>query len=416
MQIGSNNLVMLALTVALVGCINARKPSTTDKRTRGGDLLPEGGDATPATQGPGQPPAPGSADPTETADPETAPTGNQPVLSDGLWQVERVTCGDGGTETLESIWNYEQRAGIATFTRKITGGCQKHQTMNTLVTGDVVTFTPGPTRCEGACASECTPLAAATTAMNTRLIAGPGGVVLKTEQPFIADFCQAKLPAEIFLRRRTSQECDTRWTTAFGNGSMQVLDGFLRWNIPAIRKLQSHELKAVHQLSGDFTVELAYSGLEAVGRGAFFKLLLRDSQDDRFQAFVMAGNYSPAKGETPMHLAAVVTDGNFIDPPGASVETRTGESGTLVIEKRGGVVSVRSSSEGDTAAEKSNAAATPFGSNAAKFDLILAFGSNSNLADVTDVTSVNIDYVTVKDAAGKTLAGSDGFDCPGIRQ
>lgn len=415
MRLHWNICLFLAAITYTAGCVNARKPKTTDKRTREEIPVPEGGDAQPVSPGTDtsvpdgtDPTAPGNTPP--TTDPAS------PVLSDGLWQVERVTCGDGAAETLESIWTYEQKGSAAAFTRKLTGGCQKHQDLQVTTSADTATYTPGATRCDGACPSQCTPLTGATTATPARIIAGPGGVVLKTEQALVADFCPGKLPAEIFLRRRTSQECEAKWSTAFGNGSLQVLDGFLRWHIPAIRKLQSHELTAISKLSGDFTVELAYSGLEATGRGAFFKLLVRDSQDARYQAFVMAGNYSPAKGETPMHLAAVVTDGNFIDPPGAAVESRSGTDGTLTIEKRGLIVTVKSASQGDSAAAKSNPGTSPFGSDASTYDLILAFGSNSNLADVTEVTSVNIDYVTIKDAAGKQLPASDGFDCPSIRQ
>jgi hypothetical protein len=410
--------LFLAAIIYTSGCINARKTKTTDKRTREDIPAPEGGDAQPVSPG-GDNSVPDGTDPTipgnnpPTPDPATPTT---QVLSDGLWQVERVTCGDGAAETLESIWTYEQRGSVAAFTRKLTGGCQKHQDARVAITGDTASFTPGATRCDGACPSECTPLTAGSGTTPAQIIAGPGGVVLKTDQALIADFCTAKLPAEIFLRRRATQECEAKWSTAFGNGSLQVLDGFLRWHIPAIRKLQSHELTAVTKLSGDFTVELAYSGLEATGRGAFFKLLVRDSQDARYQAFVMAGNYSPAKGETPMHLAAVVTDGNFIDPPGAAVESRSGADGTMTIEKRGQTVTVKSGSQGDSAAVKTNPGSNPFGASGSTYDLILAFGSNSNLADVTDVTSVNIDYVTIKDAAGKQLPASDGFDCPSIRQ
>lgn len=404
MRLSAVTIPMIGLA-ALTACVKAKQK---DKRTHGGQHT-EVADSPSESPGEGQPISP--EQPVES-DP-TNPT-DFPRIPDNSWQVTRVHCGDGGTETLESIWTYTQAGDKATFMRKMTGGCQRQQDMKITQANGTLTLIPGAVSCDGVCTTECTPFAPAGTTVTASIATSSGGVAIKANQPLIDDFCTGRPPAEIFMTPRGARPCDYKWSTAFGNGAMQVSDGLLRWQIPAIRKLQSHELVSLSKLTGDFTVEVTYAGLETIGRGAHFKLLLRDPDDARFQAYVMAGNYSPGKGETPLHIAAVVTDGNFIAPPSASVESRTGEAGKLIISRQGTTLTARSVSDGDTSAERSNPQDKPFSSG--NLQLILTLGSNSNLTDITDITSVNVEAVTVKNEAGNSLPASDAFDCQSIKQ
>lgn len=400
----------LGFAVICASCVNYKKTQKVDKRSYGQDSPDQ--DANPEEI----PPASDGIDPVPTIPAVTAPPTVAPVpflLQDGLWQIERVTCSDSSTETLDSIWTYTQKSGSALFTKKSTGGCQHLQEGKVIVSDRKLALTPGNTRCEGVCSSGCKPLVLAGTEILIATEQVQGGTVLKSGLPLILDFCSGKQPAAIFMSPRRVDACQVKWTTIFGSGSLQVFDGVLHWNIPAIRKLQTHTLIHSQELQGDFTIEIAYKGLEAVGRGAYFKAAIIDIDDPRYQAFVMAGNYSTAKGEADIHLAAVVTDGNFIDPPNSATGTRSQADGMLTIEKRGTRVKTSSVSIGDPSIEKTNPDDKPFTNG--RYQVILSLGSNSNLADINEVTSVNIDLVSITDGTGSALAASDPFDCPSIK-
>jgi hypothetical protein len=402
--------IACALSTA-IACVEAGSVKKKDRRTQVGSensegIQPDSGenDATPPV-----------SDQPESDPKDPIPVGPTPyLLQDGNWRISRVTCGDGSTETLDSIWTYTQKDQLATFTKKSTGGCQQHQDAVVLLSDKKAVFTPGKNKCEGVCNAECKPILVAGTDLISSVEPASSGASLKSGLPLIPDFCTGKQPASIFMHPRVAEDCTEKWKTAFGSGSIQVLEGELRWNIPAIRKLEAHNITSIGTLSGDFTVEVQYKGLEAIGRGAYFKVAILDSADPKFQAFVLAGNNSSLRSEAEIHLAAVVVDGNFMDPPNSSTETRSQSSGTIRIEKRGTTVTASSKSTGDKSAEKSNPEGKAFSDGT--YQLILSLGSNSNLVDINDVTSINIDRISVIDGSGKSLPIQDEFSCLSVVQ
>ncbi len=403
--------ILLAMPL-IAACVEAGSVKKTDKRTRVGSenaesLQPDSGgtDALPSETD--------AADPKGTTDP--TPTPPTPyLLQDGNWRISRVTCGDGSTETLDSIWTYAQKDQVATFTKKSTGGCQQHQDAVVLLSDKKAIYTPGKHRCEGVCSTECKALLVPGTDLMTTIEPASSGASLKSGLQLIPDFCVGKQPASIFMIPRVADDCPERWKTAFGSGSIQVLEGELRWNMPAIRKLEAHNITNLNTVTGDFNIEVHYKGLETVGRGAYFKVAIIDTADQKFQAFVLAGNNSSTRSGTDIHTAAVVIDGNHMDPPNSSTEARTQSAGVLRIEKRGTTVRTMSRSDGDKSAEKSNPAGKIFSNGT--YQLVLSLGSNSNLFDINDVTSVNIDLVSVTDATGKALPNHDDFSCLSVGQ
>ncbi len=387
-------------------CVEAGSIKKTDKRTRSGSENGEGVQTDAADSGSEYPinqPESEAADPTKAY-----------LLQDGNWRISRVTCGDGSTETLDSIWTYAQKNQVATFTKKSTGGCQQHQDAVVLLGDKKAVFTPGKHKCEGVCSTECKALLVPGTDLISTVEPVSAGASLKSGLPLIPDFCVGKQPAAIFMIPRISEDCSEKWKTPFGSGSVQVLEGALRWNIPAIRKLEVHNITNMGTVTGDFNIEVHYKGLETVGRGAYFKVGIIDTVDPRFQAFVLAGNNSSVRSGTDIHTAAVVIDGNYVDPPNSSTEARSQTTGVLRIEKRGTTVTASSKSAGDKAVGKSNPEGKTFSNGT--YQLILSLGSNSNLVDINDITSVNIDLVAVTDASGKPLSNQDDFSCLSIGQ
>ena len=400
-----HSLCLLLAAPMVSACMQAGTVKKTDKRTRIGSensegVQPDGGESD--TQDPNNQPTSDSSDPTQTP----AVPGAY-FLKDGNWRIARVTCGDGSTETLDSIWTYRQQDQVATFTKKSTGGCQQHQDAVVLLSDKKAVFTPGKHRCEGACSSDCKAILEPGTDLISTVDPVSAGASLKSSLPLITDFCIGKQPTSILISPRTIEDCSEKWKTSFGSGSIQVLEGELRWNIPSIRKLESHNITSMNTLTGDFTVELQYKGLETLGRGAYFKLAIIDAADPKFQAFVLAGNNSSTRSGTDIHTAAVIVDGNHMDPPNSSTETRLQTSGILRIEKKGTTVTASSKSDGDKEAIKSNPEGKAFSNSS--YNIVLSLGSNSNLIDINDVTSVNIDSVTVTNESSKSL--SDDFSC-----
>jgi len=351
---------------------------------------------------------------TEPHSPPRNPSDTPFLLPDGMWRISRVTCADGSTETLDSIWTYSQINQMATFIKKSTGGCQQHQEAVVLLSDKKAIFTPGKNSCVGVCSTECKALLVSGTDLVSTVEPASGGASLKSGFPLIPDFCPGKLPSSIFMSPYHAENCSEKWTSAFGSGSIQVLEGELRWNVPAIRKLEAHSISSLGTLSGDFNIEVHYNGLEAVGRGAYFKASIVDVNDPKFQAFVLAGNASSLRNESGFHMAAVVIDGNHMDPPNSSTESRTQTSGILRIKKRGTTVTASSTSEGDKSAEKSNPEGKSFSDGT--YHLVLSLGSNSNLVDINDVTSVNVKLVSATDSANKTLSIQDDFSCLSVGQ
>jgi len=404
--------LLLALPIT-AACVEAKSVKKTDKRTQGGA---ENSEAAQPQEGDLDTSIGNEKSESDTSD----PSGQIPIrptpylLQDGNWSISRVTCGDGSTETLDSIWTYTQKDQIGTFTKKSTGGCQQHQDVVVLLSDKKAVFTPGKNKCEGVCSTECKPLLVAGTDLISTVEPAISGASLKSGLPLIPDFCVGKQPASIFMNPRVSEDCTEKWKATFGSGSIQVLEGELRWAIPAIRKLEVHNITNLGTLSGDFTIEVQYNGLEAIGRGAFFKVSIIDTADPKFQAFVLAGNNSSLRSGTDIHMAAVVVDGNHMDPPNSSTATRTQTSGLLRIEKRGTTVTASSKSDGDSSAEKSNPDGKVFSDGT--YQLLLSLGSNSNLEDINDVTSVNVDFVKLTDGSGTTLTNQDEFSCLSVGQ
>ncbi len=360
-------------------------------------------------------PPPVASDPKPVDLPPTSDLPPTKAMPEGEFTLSRTTCPAGVGSADEAQLTLKNQGGKLTLQRQLSSTCIGHQdgTSEAEPTGTLaLKFTP--TTCDGACASACpgTLLGAVSETLHVSIDGQDGRFVMTSAKSLGPTICNAAVPAGLVFTSTTPPpaNCAKHWHLdhAVRSDDPLAFEGELRWAADQLKKDELRSVSSTDILSGDFTVTTKFKNFVPGGRGGYFAVKLEDKDHPGIYALAMVGNNTAGGGLGPMVLAGITNDGTFNEQVNAKVGSRSLGAGSFRVAKAGKSVTVTIETDGGKLEQKTSDA---YQFSDGKYVLRLEMGNNSTLASLTVPTTIAIEQVVVKTAAGATLPASDEFSC-----
>ncbi len=402
-------LLFLGFGLITVGCTN--RTSTTDRRSKNPQADATGQTPPPVAPTPTGSPSPNPA-PSATPSPDGAAPAETPTQPDTPAVEPTPTPGTPVIPTPVPVTPTPEPpplpalpSGELTLNKILCPGGAEIPTKTVVFrnTGGVVTIS-GDDELRGRLLGGAPSLA---------LTSKDGAFAVTSTDP-LPGYCGNQKPLTlIFSAATTPAACKKRWTPDARTAADQpkVFENELRWAADALKKGENRALANTVELKGDFSVRVDFQTFSPGGRGANFRLKLEDKDDAKFFAFAMVGNNSEGAGLGPMLMAAITNDGTFSEDNNATTSSRSQPAGALTIVKTGKNLTVTAATVDGKIERKTS---TGYLFSDGRYRLKLEAGNNSNLASLGNPTGIAFTKVTVTDAGGTELSGSDAFVCDSL--